>query len=85
MSNLAKIKFGTDGWRAVIARDYTFQNLERVTQLMRTTCARMSKLISLWLVMTVVSRRNTSPNVPRKFWLAINSTFRFSTKPHPRH
>ncbi len=26
------IKFGTDGWRAVIAREYTFTNLERVTQ-----------------------------------------------------
>ena len=27
---LAPIKFGTDGWRAVIARDYTFQIPERV-------------------------------------------------------
>lgn len=27
-----EIRFGTDGWRAVIARDYTFENLERVTQ-----------------------------------------------------
>lgn len=26
------IKFGTDGWRAVIARDYTFANVERVAQ-----------------------------------------------------
>lgn len=26
------IKFGTDGWRAVIARDYTYENLNRVTQ-----------------------------------------------------
>ena len=25
------IKFGTDGWRAVIAKDYTFDNLERVS------------------------------------------------------
>lgn len=32
MTDLAKIKFGTDGWRAVIARDYTFANLERVAQ-----------------------------------------------------
>jgi phosphomannomutase len=32
MSNLTKIRFGTDGWRAVIARDYTFANLERVAQ-----------------------------------------------------
>ena len=32
MTDLAKIKFGTDGWRAVIAREYTFANLERVAQ-----------------------------------------------------
>src|SRR5947207_3682584 len=32
MTNLAPIKFGTDGWRAVIAADYTFANLERVAQ-----------------------------------------------------
>jgi len=29
---LASIKFGTDGWRAVIAREYTFENVERVAQ-----------------------------------------------------
>lgn len=28
----ATIKFGTDGWRAVIAREFTFENLERVSQ-----------------------------------------------------
>lgn len=32
MNNAAKIKFGTDGWRAVIAADYTFANVERVAQ-----------------------------------------------------
>lgn len=33
MSNdLPPIKFGTDGWRAVIAREFTFANLERVAQ-----------------------------------------------------
>jgi phosphomannomutase len=30
--SLATIKFGTDGWRAVIAEEYTFQNVERVAQ-----------------------------------------------------
>ncbi len=29
---IANIKFGTDGWRAVIAREYTFANVERVAQ-----------------------------------------------------
>jgi phosphomannomutase len=32
VSELAKIKFGTDGWRAVMAGEYTFANLERVAQ-----------------------------------------------------
>src|SRR5688572_419185 len=32
MTNLATITFGTDGWRALIAREYTFANLERVSQ-----------------------------------------------------
>jgi phosphomannomutase len=31
MANV-EIKFGTDGWRALIARDYTFANVERVAQ-----------------------------------------------------
>jgi phosphomannomutase len=30
--NAPQIKFGTDGWRAVIAREFTFVNVERVAQ-----------------------------------------------------
>src|SRR2546425_959021 len=29
---MGAIKFGTDGWRAVIAEDFTFSNVERVAQ-----------------------------------------------------
>jgi len=29
---MTRIKFGTDGWRAIIAKDYTFDNLTRVTE-----------------------------------------------------
>src|SRR5216110_573781 len=29
---MAQIKFGTDGWRAVIAEDFNFRNVERVAQ-----------------------------------------------------
>ena len=29
---MTSIKFGTDGWRAVIAQDFTFANLDRVAQ-----------------------------------------------------
>ncbi|MDQ3474117.1 MAG: phosphoglucomutase/phosphomannomutase family protein [Acidobacteriota bacterium] len=32
MTSVDKIKFGTDGWRALIAREYTFANVERVSQ-----------------------------------------------------
>jgi phosphomannomutase len=31
-SQAAPIRFGTDGWRAVIAQEYTFANVERVAQ-----------------------------------------------------
>ncbi len=27
-----KIKFGTDGWRAIIAKDFTFENVEKLSQ-----------------------------------------------------
>src|SRR5205085_752963 len=29
---MAQIKFGTDGWRAIIAEDFTFANVDRVAQ-----------------------------------------------------
>jgi phosphomannomutase len=29
---MSKIKFGTDGWRAIIAEDFTFENLDLVSQ-----------------------------------------------------
>ena len=31
-----KIKFGTDGWRGVIAEDYTFDNVRRAAQVGRS-------------------------------------------------
>lgn len=30
--NMSQIKFGTDGWRAIIAKDYTVANVERVAE-----------------------------------------------------
>ena len=29
---MASIKFGTDGWRAIIAEDFTFSNVSRAAQ-----------------------------------------------------
>lgn len=31
-SKIGRIRFGTDGWRAVIAEDFTFENLKKVAQ-----------------------------------------------------
>lgn len=39
---MAKIKFGTDGWRAVIAEDFTFENVNRVAQATATYWNRNS-------------------------------------------
>jgi phosphomannomutase len=44
---MAAIKFGTDGWRAVIAEDFTFANLDRVAQ----------AAASYWLANPVVGSR----------------------------
>ncbi|NWJ95169.1 MAG: phosphoglucomutase/phosphomannomutase family protein [Chloroflexi bacterium] len=33
---MAQIKFGTDGWRAAIAEDYTFENVRKVSQALVT-------------------------------------------------
>src|SRR6185436_4508057 len=35
---MAQIKFGTDGWRAIIAEDFTFANVERVAQATAEYC-----------------------------------------------
>ena len=31
-NNISQIKFGTDGWRAIIADTYTFENVKILTQ-----------------------------------------------------
>ena len=32
MSSFSSIRFGTDGWRAVIGEEFTFENVRRVSQ-----------------------------------------------------
>ena len=39
---VVQIKFGTDGWRAIIAREFTFANVERVAQAYADFLARES-------------------------------------------
>jgi len=55
---LAPIKFGTDGWRAIIAREFTFANLERVAQAYADYLAtsKQEALLSQLLALGQVSR-----------------------------
>src|SRR5262247_764688 len=39
---MAAIKFGTDGWRARIAEDFTFANIEIVTQALADYLLRLN-------------------------------------------
>ena len=32
MSSFSSVRFGTDGWRAVIGEEFTFENVRRVSQ-----------------------------------------------------
>ena len=57
MTNLAPIKFGTDGWRAVIARDYTFANVERVAQAYVDYLLQQSGRVNSPLVVVGYDRR----------------------------
>ncbi|MGH9816379.1 MAG: phosphoglucomutase/phosphomannomutase family protein, partial [Candidatus Acidiferrales bacterium] len=40
---MSHIKFGTDGWRGVIADDYTFENVRKVTQAIARYVVRCEK------------------------------------------
>ena len=42
---LTPIKFGTDGWRAIIAREFTFANVDRVAQAYADFLTRESKAV----------------------------------------
>ena len=36
---MTEIKFGTDGWRGVIAQDFTYENVRKVAQARRSPIA----------------------------------------------
>jgi phosphomannomutase len=61
---LAQIKFGTDGWRALIARDFTFANLERVAQAYADYLSQSSSITPF--VVVGFDRRFLSENFARR-------------------
>jgi len=57
VNRLASIKFGTDGWRAVIAQEFTFANVERVAQAYATYLAEQAQTAGVTLVVVGYDRR----------------------------
>jgi phosphomannomutase len=64
MTGLAEIRFGTDGWRAVIAREFTFANVERVAQAYADYLN--SQMSDAKLVVVGYDRRFQSDNFARR-------------------
>jgi phosphomannomutase len=66
-----KIKFGTDGWRGVIAEDYTFDNLRRCAQGFASYMLSQGKQ-GQWIVVGHDMRFGSeiSPPPLRKCWRA---------------
>ena len=63
---LAQIKFGTDGWRAVIANEFTFANLERVAQAYAAFLASNSHTNESPLVVVGFDRRFLSEHFAQR-------------------
>lgn len=74
---LAEIKFGTDGWRAIIARDFTFANLERVAQAYADFLSESSNITPF--VVVGFDRRFLSENFARRAAeVMLGNGFRFA-------
>ena len=63
---MSTIKFGTDGWRAVIARDFTFANCRLVAQGIAgyVNSANLAKKALLSVMITALCPRILPGSVP---------------------
>ena len=55
--SLVPIRFGTDGWRALIAQDFTFANVDRVAQAYATYLSEQAQTAGVTLVVVGYDRR----------------------------
>ncbi|HLE62669.1 MAG TPA: hypothetical protein VI750_06010, partial [Pyrinomonadaceae bacterium] len=60
------IRFGTDGWRAIIAREFTFANVERVSQAYADYLLSQSSKTRDGLVVVGYDRRFMSEQFARR-------------------
>ena len=63
---LAPIRFGTDGWRAIIAHEFTFANVERVAQAYAQHLLEQAKGAAAPLVVVGYDRRFLSDTFARR-------------------
>ncbi len=80
---LAPIRFGTDGWRAVIAQDFTFANVERVAQAYASYLTEQTTTLGANLVVVGYDRRFLSDKFARRSCeVLIGNGLRVALFPH---
>lgn len=80
---LAPIRFGTDGWRAIIAQDFTFANVERVAQAYASYLSDQAMTSGATLVVVGYDRRFLSDKFARRACeVLVGNGLRVALFPH---
>ena len=80
---LAPIRFGTDGWRAVIGQDFTFANVERVAQAYANYLSEQVQTTGATLVVVGYDRRFLSERfAQRACEVLVGNGLRVALFPH---
>jgi phosphomannomutase len=81
--SLAPIRFGTDGWRAIIAQEFTFANVERVAQAYALYLADQATTSGANLVVVGYDRRFLSDRFARRACeVMVGNGLRIALFPH---
>lgn len=70
-----KIKFGTDGWRAIIAKDFTVENVARLTEELQFGSRKILITLPLCLDTIVVLQVNYFVILLQKFCVTMELKF----------
>ncbi|HXD31782.1 MAG TPA: phosphoglucomutase/phosphomannomutase family protein [Pyrinomonadaceae bacterium] len=82
MTKLAPIRFGTDGWRAVIAQDFTFANVERVAQAYASYLTKQAQLAGALVVVGYDRRFQSDKFAQRACQVLVGNGFRIALFPN---
>ena len=79
----APIRFGTDGWRAIIAQEFTFANVERVSQAYAAYLSEQATSSGANLVVVGYDRRFLSDKFARRACeVLVGNDLRIALFPH---